>query len=109
MRCMRNRWLRPGMNLRGRIRPKITLSSEYTCTACPATFEKRVDLFAHVKSHGKSRFPCQQCDRAFKRKTELEVHMTRTKSSPASSARPVRLGSSASPVFGDTRNQSTSG
>ncbi|XP_038105377.1 zinc finger protein 16-like [Culex quinquefasciatus] len=55
--------------------PKPKVSQEYTCTACPATFEKRMDLFAHVKSHGKSRFPCQQCERAFKRKTELEVHM----------------------------------
>ncbi|KAL1377379.1 hypothetical protein pipiens_004181 [Culex pipiens pipiens] len=54
----------------------------FTCTACPATFEKKFDLFAHVKIHGKARFPCKQCDRTFARRTHLAEHMLSHKAEP---------------------------
>uniref|UniRef100_A0A1Q3F847 Uncharacterized protein n=1 Tax=Culex tarsalis TaxID=7177 RepID=A0A1Q3F847_CULTA len=63
--------------------PELKRPQVHTCEACSATFEKKSQLFAHVKIHGKARFPCTQCDRFFDRKSRREEHMLSHKSEPS--------------------------
>lgn len=55
----------------------------HNCEACQATFEKKSELFAHVKIHGKARYPCKLCERSFPRRIRLVEHMFSHKAEPS--------------------------
>uniref|UniRef100_A0A1Q3F1T4 Putative gastrula zinc finger protein n=1 Tax=Culex tarsalis TaxID=7177 RepID=A0A1Q3F1T4_CULTA len=56
---------------------------QHTCQTCQATFEKRSELFAHFKTHGKARFPCNLCDSTFARRFLLQEHLLAHKTGPS--------------------------